>query len=156
MKQIALPAVVLLVLVSLATIALWPSASVDADHYRRFNDPQTLYAVLHSDVSRGSSVEEIEELIGPGTPVTDGVDELRATLRSQVLRSPGYFADGVHDVDTFVTWPAGDDSVTLQFRNGWLVNHDPARYATYRPQYAIAGHETVPSGPPVSDIAGSQ
>lgn len=147
MKQIALPALVLLVLVGMATIALWPSGELDADNYRRFQDPQTLYAVLSSDVSPGSSIEEIEALIGPGVPLTDGVDDYRADLKSMTLRFPQQYPDGVHDLDTFQSWAAGDGAVTLQFRNGWLVNHDPAQFAVYRPDYAIAGHETVPSGP---------
>lgn len=149
MKQIALPAVVLLVLVGLATVALWPSASLDAENYRRFQDPQTLYSVLQSRVTRGNSIEEIEELIGPGVPLTEGVDEYRANIESLALRLPQQYPDGAHELDTFVSWAAGDGSVTLQFRNGWLVNHDPAQFSVYRPEYAIAGHETVPSGPPV-------
>jgi hypothetical protein len=153
MKQIALPAVVLLVLVSLATVALWPSASVDADHYRKFRDGQTLYSVLHTDVEPGSAVQDVENLLGTGVPVTAGVESLRARLKQQAIRYPELYRDGIHETDTFLNWPAGEDSVTLQFRNGWLMNHDPSQFAQYRPKYAIAGYETVPSGPPVGDIA---
>jgi hypothetical protein len=153
MNQIALPAVVLLVLVSLATVALWPSASVDADHYRRFRDGQTLYSVLHTNIERGSTVPDIEKLLGPGAPVTDGVESLRTRVKQLAVRYPELYPDGVHETDTFLDWPAGEDSVTLQFRNGWLMNHNPSQFAQYRPKYAVAGYETVPSGPPVGDIA---
>jgi hypothetical protein len=154
MKQIALPAVILLVLVSLATVALWPSASVDADHYRRFRDGQTLYSVLHTEVEPGSAVQDVEKLLGAGVPVTDGVEAVRAGLKQLAIRYHEHYPDGVYETDTFLEWPAGEDSVTLQFRNGWLMNHDPSQFAQYRPKYAVAGYETVPSGPPVSEIAG--
>ena len=153
MNQIALPAVVLLVLVSLATVALCPSASVDADHYRRFRDGQTLYSVLHTNIERGSTVPDVEKLLGPETPVTDGVESLRTRVKQLAVRYPEPYPDGVHETDTFLDWPAGEDSVTLQFRNGWLMNHNPSQFAQYRPKYAVAGYETVPSGPPVGDIA---
>lgn len=151
MKQIALPALILLVLVCLATVALWPSASLDAEQYRRFQDPHTLYSVLHTDVVPGCSVQEVEELLGTGVPVTEGVDELKASRKRLAARLPDQFPDGVHETDTFVSWPAGEDSVTLQFRNEWLVNHDQNSFAQYRPAYAIAGHEPVPSAPPVGE-----
>ena len=144
MKQIALPALVLLFLVGMATIALWPAGDLDADHYQRFHNPQTLYSVLNSSVSSGTSVTDVEKLIGPGVPMADGVDEYRAELKSMTLRYPQQYPDGVHDLDTFQSWAAGNGAVTLQFRNGWLVNHDPAQFAVYRPDYAVAGRQSGP------------
>ena len=95
---------------------------------------------------------DVEKLLGPGVPVTDG-ESLRTRVKQLAVRYPEQYPDGVHETDTFLDWPAREDSVTLQFRNGWLMNHNPSQFAQYQPKYTVAGRETVPSGPPVGDIA---
>lgn len=143
MKQVFLPILVLVVVVGMAVITTWPSSSLEADHYQRFHDGKSLYVLLKSRIRNENSLQDVEELLGPATIVTDNVDELRNEFRELAQTQPDYVPDGVENEDTFITYPIGDEQVTLQLRNGFIVNHRPGQYHDYQPSRDIAGYQTV-------------
>lgn len=139
MKQAALPILVLLAVVTLAVVAALPSASVEADHYQKFRDGKSFYTLLSSSIETGDSLHDVEELLGPGTPMSEGVEEYRARLKDTAQWHQDLYPEGVLDSDDFVTWPAHDQPVTLQFRSGYLINHNRAEFLEYHPPYDVAG-----------------
>jgi hypothetical protein len=139
MKQAALPILVLLVVVTLAVVMALPSASVEADHYQRFRDGKSLYTLLSSSIGRGNSLQDVEELLGPGSPMEAGVEDYRESLRETARSAPDSYPDGVFEADTFMSWPGSDRKVTLQFRSGYLVNFSPEQFTTFYPSYDLAG-----------------
>ncbi len=141
MKQAALPILVLLVVVTLAIVTALPSASVEADHYQRFRDGNSLYTLLSGSIGRGYSLQDVEELLGPGTPLEseDSVETHRAALRETAMWDPDSYPDGIYNDDTFKAWSGSDEEVTLQFRNNHLVNFLPEQFTTFRPSYDLAG-----------------
>lgn len=139
MKQAALPILVLLVIVTLAIVTALPSASVEADHYQRFRDGKSLYTLLSSSISRGYSLQDVEDLLGPGVPLEDDMESHRAALREEAQWLPDSYPDGVYDADAFLTWSGSNEKVTLQFRNGYLVNYSPKQFTTFYQSYDLAG-----------------
>jgi hypothetical protein len=139
MKQAALPILVLLVIVCLAIVAALPSASVEADHYQRFRDGKSLYTLLSGSISRGFTLQDVEDVIGSGIPLVEDVELHRGTLRETAMWHPDLFPDGVFNEDTFRTWSGNDEKVTLQFRNGYLINFAPEQFTTWQPSYDVAG-----------------
>ena len=139
MKQAALPILVLLVVVTLAVVTTLPSASVEADHHERFRDGKSLYTLLSSSIGRGNSLQDVEELLGPGIPLEKDVETYRESLRETAQSEPDSYPDGVYEADTFIAWSGSDEKVTLQFRNGHLVNFSPEHFTTYHPSYDLAG-----------------
>lgn len=139
MKQAALPILVLLIVVTLAIVTALPSASVEADHYQRFRDGKSLYTLLNGSIRRGYSLQDVEELLGPGTPYLDDAEAHREALRETARWQPDSFPDGVYDADTFVAWSGSDENVILQFRDRHLVNFLPEAFSTFHPSYDLAG-----------------
>jgi hypothetical protein len=159
MKQAALPILVLLVVVTLAIVTTLPSASVEADHYQRFRDGKSLYTLLSGSIGRGYSLQDVEELLGPGVPFENDIEAHRAALRETAQWQPSLYPDGIYDADTFKTWLGNDEKVTLQFRNEYLVNYSPEQFTTFQPSYDLAGHapqdDDVESEPRI-EIAGRE
>lgn len=139
MKQAAIPLLVLLVIVGLAILTSWPSSSLEADHYRKFQDGKSLYAVVSSRIQSGDALEVVESVLGPATPMTEGVTEFRSQLQQEALQFPERFPHGVYDSDTFATYAIENQRFLLQFRNGFLVNHNPEMFEEYFPPQDIAG-----------------
>ncbi|MFT5094328.1 MAG: hypothetical protein ACKVII_00815 [Planctomycetales bacterium] len=139
MKQTALPILVLLVVVTLAVVTTLPSASVEADHYQRFRDGKSLYTLLSGSIGRGNSLQHVEELLGRGIPLEEDVETFRESLRETAQSEPDSYPDGIYEADTFMAWSGSDEKVTLQFRNGHLVNFSPEQFTTFRPSYDLAG-----------------
>nr|MBC8290273.1 hypothetical protein [Planctomycetota bacterium] len=73
-KQAVVPVAVLLVIVSLGVVATWPSGPVEAEHYQRFQDGKSLYALLGSRIERGDSLQEVEEILGQGVALAEAED----------------------------------------------------------------------------------
>jgi hypothetical protein len=72
-KHAVIPVAVLVVIVGLGVVATWPSGSVEAEHYQRFQDGKSLYALLSSRIERGDSLQEVEGILGAGVAVTTDV-----------------------------------------------------------------------------------
>ena len=159
MKQTALPILVLLVIVSLAIVATLPSASVEADHYQRFRDGKSLYTLLSGRIQRGNSLQDVESVLGEGVPLVEDVETHRVSLRESAMWHPDLYPDGVFNEDTFLAWSGNDEKVTLQFRNGYLVNFTPEQFTTWQPSYDVAGQtagDRDASAEPELIIAGPQ
>ncbi len=139
MKQAAIPVLVLVAIVGLAILTTWPSTSLEANHYQRFQDGKSLYALLHSRIRAGDSLEVVENILGKSVPLVEGAAELRVQLRQEAERHPERCPHGVYDTDTFVTYPVENNNLLLQFRNGYLINHDPAMFEQFYPQQDIGG-----------------
>ena len=149
MKQAALPILVLLVIVTLAVVAALPSASVEADHYERYRDGKSLYTLLRGSIEDGDSLEDVEDVIGSGEPLVDDMaEEVRKQAREDSRWSPDSYPHGVLNSDNFVSWPVDNQTVTLQFRNGYLINHDQSDFTDYFPDYDVAGQAAETEGDP--------
>lgn len=139
MKQAAIPVLVLVAIVGLAILTTWPSTSLEAHHYQRFQDGKSLYALLHSSIRSGDSLEVVERTLGKSTPLVEGAAELRVQLRQEAEHHPERCPHGIYDTDTFVIYPVENSNLLLQFRNGYLINHDPAMFEQFYPQQEIGG-----------------
>lgn len=139
MKQAALPVLVLVTIVGLAILTSWPSSSLEADHYQKFHDGKSLYALLHSRIHSGQRLNEMEAILGSATPLTEGVDEVRKQLQTEAQNYPDRFPQGVYDEDTFVTYQIENGRLLMQLRGDVLVNHEPSRFEEFAAQTDIAG-----------------
>ena len=142
-KHAVIPVAVLVVIVGLGVVATWPSGSVEAEHYQRFQDGKSLYALLSSRIQHGDSLQEVEAILGAGVAVTTDVDAIRQFVPREASLNSESFQDGVHPNDVFINYPYGDESTTLQFRNGYLVNHDPSLYHDTEPGIVIQGRDEI-------------
>lgn len=139
MKQAAIPILVLTVIVGLAVLTSWPSGTLEADHYRRFQDGNSLFKLLSSRIKNGDSLEVIEHVLGPSIPLTDGASDVRALMQADAQQYPERYPNGVYDSDVLTTYPIENSKVLLQLRNGFLVNHDPRMFEQYYPAQDIGG-----------------
>ena len=139
MKQAAIPILVLAIIVGLAILTSWPAGSLEANHYQRFQDGKSLYSLLRSSVRTGDSLEVIANVLGPATPLVEGVEEVRQQLAEDAQQYPERFPQGVYPQDVFVTYPVESGRLLLQLRNGFLINHDPAMFEDFYPEHEIAG-----------------
>ena len=139
MKQAAIPILVLVIIVGLAIITSWPAGSLEANHYLRFQDGKSLYALLGSSVRTGDSLEVVADVLGPATPLVEGIEEVRQQLAEDAQQHSDRFPQGVYPQDVFVTYPIESGRLLLQFRNGFLINHDPAMFEDFYPEHDIAG-----------------
>lgn len=131
MKQAAIPVLVFIVIVGMAILTTWPSRSLEAEHHQRFQDGKSLYSLLRSSIRTGDSVEVVERILGKSVPLAEGLDDLRSQLRQQADQYPERSLFGVNDSDTFVTYPVENSNLSLQFRNGYLVNHDAKMFEQF-------------------------
>ena len=114
----------------LAVLLVAGSGCSSAAHYRSHKDGKSLYAVMHDSVRPGDSVEKVQELLGAGQN-DEGRKCIEATKRI-AAKNPSACPDGVRDDDVMIGFPFGElGSLWLQFRNGKLVNHNPAEFAKF-------------------------
>ena len=139
MKQAAIPILVLAIIVGLAILTSWPAGSLEANHYQRFQDGKSLYAILRSSVRTGDSLEVVAKVLGPATPLVEGLEEVRQQLVEDAQHHPERFPQSVYPQDVFVTYPIESGKLLMQFRNGFLINHDPAMFEDFYPEEDIAG-----------------
>lgn len=152
MKQACLPILVFLIFMALSSFAVWPATPLEAEHYQRFQDGNSLYRLLSSSVNRGDSLEDVKELLGQGLPVVENAGELRQQLQELAQAYPEHYPDGVFATDRFVGYSFGHGRVVLQFRNQTLVNHRPETFQTWQPHQDPGGGDSMSSigGRPVT------
>jgi len=157
MKQAAIPILVLVTIVGLAILTSWPSSSLEADHYQKFQDGKSLYALLHSRIYTGQRLNEIEAVLGPATPLTEGAAEVRKHLQEEASQFPDRFPQGVYEGDNFVTYQIENGKLLMQLRNGVLVNHDPRLFEEFASPTDIAGggDQTVSADDAAITVGGS-
>jgi len=99
--------------------------------YRWRHDGASLYKVLYNQLKDGDSREEVERLLGLGTPAANPARLLSAN-REFARRRPASYPDGAKDGDTFLGHRVGGGSMLyLEFRDGRLVNHIPSDFREY-------------------------
>lgn len=97
-----------------------------AVRYRRTGEAVAFYGVLKDQIRNGDTIGEVSRLLGPGRLVTD--PKFHADAMSYAIRTPSVNPQGGRDSDRFYTWKTTEWNITLQFRDGHLINHNPAIY----------------------------
>ncbi len=106
-------------------LALW-RWSDPAVRYRATGDSTAFYEVLKNQIKNGDSVEQVQWRLGQAHLITD--PNHLAGSRNYTRRTPGENPQGVEDRDVFFSYRAGGWNITLQARDGRLVNFDPSSY----------------------------
>lgn len=117
--------VVILGLIGLALSILYVNPAL---HYRLGGSQNALDQSLSRQVRPGDTFERVQELLGrpdTGAAVQATGEKLVRESLSRGLDIP----DGLESGDRFALWRAGQFSTYLQFRDGRLVNFNPADYA---------------------------
>jgi len=97
-----------------------------AARYRRTGDAVAFYTVLKNQLRNGDSIRDVSRLLGPGSRETD--PKAHADSVSYARRTPSENPQGAQDTDVFISWKTTGWTITLQFRDGRLINHNPAVY----------------------------
>ena len=108
-------------------------ATPDWAHYRLFHDANSLRAAFNSSIRVGATVGEVQDILGPGRLHSPSATEV-ARMSKSASRFPESYPDGYQNGDVFLFYavrPRG--SFGLQFRNGTLINFDPAQYSGSQP-----------------------
>lgn len=94
--------------------------------YRYTGSGRWLYSALYHGVQNGDTIEQVEKLLGPGKQASDFV-------RKAVKKLPQRYQqpDGYEDSDRILGFPLPGGELYLQFRNGVLINFDPAEFEKY-------------------------
>ena len=115
-----------------AGLVMAGSGCSSAAHFRAHRDGPSLYAVMHDSVREGDSLAKVERLLGRG--LEDGQKEALKVSKGFAAKDPAKWPDGVNDDDWMVGFRFGElSTLWLQFRDGKLVNHNPADYAKCEP-----------------------
>jgi hypothetical protein len=131
-----------LALVSVGADVLYRTSAVW--HFRIRHDGKSLYRILCTRLRPGDSCGKVNSL--PGTGKEPG-EAHRNRLLEAVHKCPEFYPDGVLATDVFLNYPYdGSCWTSLQFRDGRLVNHDPAQFTRYEPLCCLAA---PPAGPAV-------
>jgi hypothetical protein len=97
-----------------------------AEHYKRFQDWESLHIVLSEQIKPGDPIEAVQSLLGTNTYASA---YHRGGLETSVRAHPHDFPDGLKDSDVILLYPKDNQElVPLIFRNGKLVNYDPNKY----------------------------
>ena len=104
-----------------------------ARHYHEHHSGEALFRVLRKQVSKGDSVERVQELLGLQVQAVKNERMVNA-VRKLAAKFPKHYPDGAKDNDLFLACPVGDnDNLTyyLQFRDGHLINFRRKDFAKY-------------------------
>ena len=97
-----------------------------AARYRCFHSERALFAVMHTQIQNGDSYETVSKLLGPAVPAKE---QTYIATKKLAAKYPGKYPDGLRETDTVMSFPGG---LNLEFRDGKLINHDPAAFAEYK------------------------
>lgn len=99
-------------------------------HYRLFHDEQSFNQVMSRQVSPGTQMEQVQQLLGAGNKLTgEELDRIRRATVNFGRQWPDAYPDGTDDDDQFFEYEVGSYRTHLQFRAGVLINFDPADYS---------------------------
>jgi hypothetical protein len=105
-------------------------------HYRIRHDGKSLYRVLSTRLKPGDSRSRVDSLLGTGKEPSEAH---RNRLLEAVRECPEFYPDDVLPTDVLLNYPYdGSCWMSLQFRDGRLVNHDPAQFMRYEPLCCLA------------------
>jgi hypothetical protein len=81
------------------------------------------WSTMHTTIRNGDSIDDLQRHFGPGRILEP--DEVPEWLLGNAHGWP----DGFRDGDQFCQWDIEDSTLHFQFREGRLINHNPADYA---------------------------
>ncbi|MCK5851291.1 MAG: hypothetical protein KAH23_10280 [Kiritimatiellae bacterium] len=107
-------------------IAVCSGCMSTAAHYRRFQDRESLFAVLNAQIKPGAGREGVFALLGEKTYHNEAHLQGVFGLYKQ---KPNEFPQGLKKDDTIIFYPHGEHGlVRLIFRKGALINYNPQKY----------------------------
>jgi hypothetical protein len=119
----------------ITALMLGCAALTPSQHYREYKDGAAIYAVMREEVRNGDSLDKIWELLG--TNVYDSVTHRKGT-QAAALATPAEFPDGIRETDMVLFYPYDDRGLaTLIFRDNKLINHNPERYPSLKPDRRV-------------------
>lgn len=103
--------------------------------YRWTSDETAFFQALSRGTTRGQTRESFEALLGPGKTLNAAEEavQVKVMKKWEAEKHPDA-PDGYRAGDVFVQFKVGASQYyAFQFRDGRLVNHDPAPFATAKP-----------------------
>jgi len=96
-------------------------------HYQQKKDVKSLYAVLCGQVENGCSIDEIHRSLGQEDLSMS--ERGNSIVKKLAEKTPSSFPNGFQVDDQVLAYTTSEDfTVFLQFRNGHLINHNPAEF----------------------------
>jgi len=106
------------------SIVHWNDPAV---RYRRTQSADDLLTVLKERLRNGDSVAKLERLLGPGELVDfTRIPGYRGLIERNCRQDPATCPDGIKEGDKFLSYRGGNTILTVQARDGRLVNYDPS------------------------------
>lgn len=104
-------------------------------HFRWHRDPPSLWHIFRHKVDLGSTLAEVEALVGPTAPA----DPTTARVaRRKAGRNPAMNPDGVQPDDEFWAIQLPRGQVLIHFRGGRLINYRPIDFDSRSRRWPIA------------------
>jgi hypothetical protein len=101
-----------------------------ADRYRSSGRTEDLRLALRDEVHDGTSVERVQELLGPGRQARGGEQLRLVSLTRQLAQRTNSYPSGTRDGDRFIGYSSKETgTLFLQFRDNKLINFNPADFA---------------------------
>ena len=100
--------------------------------YRYTGSGKWLYSTLYHGVQNGDTIEQVENLLGPGKKANAELNgRLYSVTKKFAAKNPSGYPDGCEENDEFLGFRLLGGELYLQFRNGVLINFDPAEFEKY-------------------------
>jgi len=128
MILLMLVGVVLTIAVIVLSAYICETGRFSAAVYRYTGSGKWLYSTLYHGVQNGDTIEQVEQLLGPGKK---GGAKLLNSFKRLAEKYPESCPDGYKEADEAVGFPLPGSELYLQFRNGVLINFDPTDFEKY-------------------------
>lgn len=96
--------------------------------YRLLGVPDGFYEAVRTRLANGETLNQVVAVIGPPTSTPAQEARILAAQRKMFAERPHEYPDGFEPTDRFVGWDVGGIGNYFHFRDGHLVNFDPAIY----------------------------
>lgn len=96
--------------------------------YRYTGSGKWLYSTLKNGVKNGDTIEQVENLLGPGQKADA---KIYSVSKKFAAINPSGYPEGCEEDDEFLGFRLPGEQLYLQFRNGVLINFDPAEFEEY-------------------------
>jgi len=119
--------------------AFWQTGRLHGLWFRWTGSEMAFYQAMFRGTRNGDTRESLESLIGAGKTLDAGGQALYARIMKEFEDEKRPDApDGYRAGDVFVQYKTGAYFSCFQFRNGRLVNHDPAAFEKLQPFSALS------------------
>ncbi len=130
MKRLYAIASLLILTLVASVVLLLIGYNSPSSRYQREHDVVNLRYLLSTQVVQGDSMRHVKSLLGPGSADDGSYLGVMLSWQSSPNFIPAASPDGIRAGDLFINYAAKPKpSYPLQFRDGKLVNHDPAWFA---------------------------